>query len=187
MPRRFRVSFIGIKARPATMLRPLIDTLIRAVFSHAVRPNGLGTPSGWLKANCGSNGALSRSPIGCTRRSVLGFLMSGSINICARIDWPVETGISNCVVVWVCVAPDDRRRIKAKLPSVFRSINAPPCAPFRMDLSTYLGSVTVYPGCGGHLSLIAALTDPASLRRYLQGVDLPTEPPLLTPPRPPTE
>ena len=30
--------------------------------------------------------------------------------------------------------------------------------------------VTVCPACGGRLRLIAALTDPASVRRYLQGV-----------------
>ena len=35
--------------------------------------------------------------------------------------------------------------------------------------------VTVCPACGGRLRLIAALTEPESIRRYLQGVDLPTE------------
>ena len=33
--------------------------------------------------------------------------------------------------------------------------------------------VTVCPACGGRLRLIAVLTDPASVRRYLSGVGLP--------------
>ena len=37
--------------------------------------------------------------------------------------------------------------------------------------------------CGGRLRLIAALTDPVSVRRYLQGLGLPTEPPPLLPTR----
>jgi len=41
--------------------------------------------------------------------------------------------------------------------------------------------VTVCPACGGRLRLIAVLTDPASVRRYLSGVGLPSQPP---PPRP---
>ena len=47
--------------------------------------------------------------------------------------------------------------------------------------------VTVCPACGGRLRLIAALTDPASIRRYLDGVGLPIEPPPLMPPRPPPQ
>ena len=35
--------------------------------------------------------------------------------------------------------------------------------------------------------LIAALTAPASVRRYLQGVGLPTEPPPLIPPKAPPQ
>ena len=47
---------------------------------------------------------------------------------------------------------------------------------------------TVFFGdCGGRLRLIAALTDPASIRRYLHGVGLPTQPPPLNPPRPPPQ
>jgi len=47
--------------------------------------------------------------------------------------------------------------------------------------------VTRYPACGGDLRLIAALTAPASVRRYLHGVGLPTEPPPLIPPRAPPQ
>ncbi len=42
-------------------------------------------------------------------------------------------------------------------------------------------AVTVCPACGGRLHLIAALTDPVSVRRYMHGVGLPTEPPSLSP------
>ena len=35
--------------------------------------------------------------------------------------------------------------------------------------------VTVCPACGGRLRLIAVLTDPASVRRYLSGVGLPSQ------------
>ena len=48
-------------------------------------------------------------------------------------------------------------------------------------------AVTVCPACGGRLRLIAALTDPVSVRRYLHGVGLPTEPPALSPPRTPPQ
>jgi hypothetical protein len=37
--------------------------------------------------------------------------------------------------------------------------------------------VTRCPACGGRRRLIAALTDPASIRRYLHGGELPTQPP----------
>ena len=43
--------------------------------------------------------------------------------------------------------------------------------------------VTICPACGGRLHLTAALTDPASVRRYLSGVGLPSQRPPLTPPR----
>ena len=48
-------------------------------------------------------------------------------------------------------------------------------APLRA-IPVFALDVTVCPACGGRLRLIAALTDPASVRRYLQGVGLPTEP-----------
>ena len=47
--------------------------------------------------------------------------------------------------------------------------------------------VTICPACGGRLHLTAALTDPASVRRYLSGVGLPSQRPPLTPPRPPSQ
>ena len=37
--------------------------------------------------------------------------------------------------------------------------------------------------CGGRLKIVTAVTDPASVRRYLEGVGLPSEPPLIAPAR----
>ena len=41
--------------------------------------------------------------------------------------------------------------------------------------------------CGGRLRVVAALTDPASIRTYLEGVGLPAMPPALAPARAPPE
>ena len=38
--------------------------------------------------------------------------------------------------------------------------------------------------CGGRLRIVAALTDPASIRTYLEGVGLPAVPPPRAPPQP---
>jgi hypothetical protein len=37
--------------------------------------------------------------------------------------------------------------------------------------------------CGGRMKIVAAVTDPASVRRYLKGVGLPADPPLIAPAR----
>ena len=37
--------------------------------------------------------------------------------------------------------------------------------------------VTECPDCGGRMKIIAALTEPASIRSYLEGVGLPARPP----------
>ena len=47
--------------------------------------------------------------------------------------------------------------------------------------------VTVCPACGGHMRIIATLTDTTSIRRYLEGVGLPADPPLIAPARPPPQ
>ncbi len=44
--------------------------------------------------------------------------------------------------------------------------------------------VSECPDCGGQLKIIAALTDSASIRSYLEGVGLPARPPPITPARP---
>ena len=54
-------------------------------------------------------------------------------------------------------------------------------------LRVFALDVTRCPACGGRLRLIAVLTEPASIQRYLQGVGLPTEPPPSTPPRAPPQ
>ena len=38
--------------------------------------------------------------------------------------------------------------------------------------------------CGGRLRIVAALTDPASIRTYLEGIGLPAVPPPRAPPQP---
>ncbi len=44
--------------------------------------------------------------------------------------------------------------------------------------------VTECPDCGGQMRIVAALTDRASIRSYLEGVGLPARPPPITPARP---
>ena len=48
---------------------------------------------------------------------------------------------------------------------------------FRID-------VTNCPDCGGRMKIIAALTDPSSIRRCLQGMRLPARAPPIAPARP---
>jgi hypothetical protein len=47
--------------------------------------------------------------------------------------------------------------------------------------------VDVCPECGGRMRIIAFITDPASVQRYLRGEGLPTEPPPIAPARPPPQ
>ena len=47
--------------------------------------------------------------------------------------------------------------------------------------------VTLCPSCGGRLRLVAVLSDPASIRRYLSGVGLAAEPPAMAAARPPPQ
>ena len=44
--------------------------------------------------------------------------------------------------------------------------------------------VTLCPACGGRLKIVAALTEFASIRHYLEGVGLPARPPPMAPARP---
>ena len=55
-----------------------------------------------------------------------------------------------------------------------------------MDLLARVFSVDLSEcaACGGRLRIIAALTDPASIRTYLEGVGLPAVPPPRAPPPP---
>ncbi len=44
--------------------------------------------------------------------------------------------------------------------------------------------VTQCPACGGRMKIVAAVTDPCSIRRYLEGVGLPARAPPIAPARP---
>ncbi len=47
--------------------------------------------------------------------------------------------------------------------------------------------VDICPDCGGHMTILAFITEPESIRRYLKGVGLPTEPPAIAAARPPPQ
>ena len=47
--------------------------------------------------------------------------------------------------------------------------------------------VDVFPACGGKMKIIAFITDPASVQRYLEGEGLPTTAPPIAPARPPPQ
>ena len=69
-----------------------------------------------------------------------------------------------------------------------RASSVPPCA-HRLRWATLLARVlgadlSACAACGGRLRIIAALTDPASIRTYLEGVGLPAMPPPRAPPQP---
>jgi uncharacterized protein with HEPN domain len=63
-------SNVVIKAGPATTLKRLIDHLSSAVFNRVVDPVDSALSAAGRVANGGSNGAPSRSPIGCISRSL---------------------------------------------------------------------------------------------------------------------
>ena len=44
--------------------------------------------------------------------------------------------------------------------------------------------VTECPACGGRMKIVAAVTEPSSIRRYLDGVGLPARAPPIAPARP---
>ena len=51
---------------------------------------------------------------------------------------------------------------------------------FRLDMETCSH-------CGGKMRIVAAITDQASIKKYLDGVGLSSEPPVLKPARPPPQ
>lgn len=64
----------------------------------------------------------------------------------------------------------------------------PPC-PHRLSWCQLLARVfsidiSECPACGGRMRIVAALTEPASIRSYLEGVGLPARPPPIAPARP---
>jgi hypothetical protein len=52
---------------------------------------------------------------------------------------------------------------------------------------TFQIDVSVCPVCGHKMRIIAFITDPASIHRYLKGENLPTEPPPIAPARSPPQ
>ena len=76
-------------------------------------------------------------------------------------------------------------------PSADHVSSAPPCA-HRLGWAALLARVlgadlSQCAAGGGRLRIIAALTDPTSIRTYLEGVGLPGVPPPRAPPQPPFE
>jgi hypothetical protein len=58
---------------------------------------------------------------------------------------------------------------------------------YRLSWSAFLARIFSVDACqcecGGRMKIVAAVTDPASVRRYLKGVGLPADPPLIAPAR----
>ena len=112
-------------------------------------------------------------------------------------DVPCEIRPSGCVrrPCHGVLAPRarDRGRIVPAKPveestAADRASSAPPCA-HRLRWATLLARVfssdlSACATCGGRLRIIAALTDPASIRTYPEGVGLPAVPPPRAPPPP---
>ena len=104
----------------------------------------------------------------------------------------------NLVRYHAILAPNarHRRQVVPDPPVLAASTEASAPVPFthphRLSWAVLLArgfalDVTICPACGGRPHLTAALTDPASVRRYLSGVGLPSQRPPLTLPRPPTQ
>ena len=72
------------------------------------------------------------------------------------------------------------------------AVDTPQARPHRLSWAALLARVSdidisVCTACGGRMRIIATLTETASIRRYLEGVGLPAEPPLIAPARPPPQ
>ena len=69
------------------------------------------------------------------------------------------------------------------------AVDTPQARPHRLSWAALLARVfdidiSVCTACGGRMRIIATLTEAAAIRRYLEGVGLPAEPPLIAPARP---
>ena len=87
-----------------------------------------------------------------------------------------------------CVEASDRARLERLCQYVIRP---PPPAQRRHRLAwavllarVWAIDVTECPACGGRMKVVAAVTDPCSIRRYLEGVGLPARAPPIAPARP---
>ena len=70
--------------------------------------------------------------------------------------------------------------------------HATSCRAYRLTWAALLArvfqnDVSVCPACGRKMKIIAFITDPASIRRYLEGVGLPTAAPPIAPARSPPQ
>ena len=101
--------------------------------------------------------------------------------------WSPRPGFISCATTgsWPPRVRDRGRIVPAKpveeSTAADRASSAPPCA-HRLRWATLLARVfssdlSTCATCGGHLRIVAALTDPASIRTYLEGVGLPAVPP----------
>ena len=52
---------------------------------------------------------------------------------------------------------------------------------------TFNFNMETCPSCGGKMRIAAAITDPASIKKYLDGVGLPSDLPEIRPARPPPQ
>ena len=104
----------------------------------------------------------------------------------------------NLVRYHAILAPNARHRRQVVPELTVPAAPAEACAPVPVThphrlswavllVRVFALDVTICPACGGRLHLTAALTDPASVRRYLSGVGLPSQGPPVTPPRPPSQ
>ena len=78
---------------------------------------------------------------------------------------------------------------------IYSAQTSPGCSPSRPTSPVPIGcpgancwrvfaiDVTECPDCGGRMRIVAALTDPASIRSYLEGVGLSARPPPIAPAR----
>ena len=82
-------------------------------------------------------------------------------------------------------SPSNQKRFDGSPPSVVNSSIAvkPPhrLRQVQYEAQFFQIDVSVCPACGHKMRIIAFITDPASVRRYLKGEGLPTEAPLIAP------
>ena len=104
----------------------------------------------------------------------------GSISCAATGSWPLVPETANRIVPTQPVAEST---------AADRAPSAPPCG-HRLGWAALLArglatDLSACPAGGGRQRIIAALTDPASIRRYLVGVGLPPKAPPRAPPHTP--
>ena len=102
----------------------------------------------------------------------------------------------DCRLVAIDSSPGPRARDRGRIvpakpvaePAADGDTSAPSCT-HRLGWAALLARVfssdlSACATCGGRLRIVAALTDPASIRTYLEGIGLPAVPPPRAPPQP---